>query len=194
MPAGIATVMCPATFARPTVEFMPGAFAYHLHSYSATTIRSTTKNWVGPLLAKGATATMGCVEEPYLYGTPDMAVFFARWVGGFTYGEAAYAGQTSLSWMVTVVGDPLYRPFGRSLPEERQDLERRHSPLLPWLYLNLVNLPPPPRRISRAGHRRAWTNCPLTKQSAGVLHGKTGRTVLPAKPAGRLGRGAATGP
>jgi hypothetical protein len=42
-------------FSRPTVEFMPGAFAYHLHSYSAHPFRSTSQGWVGPLLAKGAT-------------------------------------------------------------------------------------------------------------------------------------------
>ena len=51
-------------FALPKVEFMPGAFAYHLHSYSAATLRSTTQHWCGPLLAKGATCTMGCVDEP----------------------------------------------------------------------------------------------------------------------------------
>ncbi len=62
-------------FAQPTVEFMPGAFAYHLHSYSAGTLRSTSQYWVGPLLAKGATITMGCVAEPYLSGTPDVADF-----------------------------------------------------------------------------------------------------------------------
>ena len=57
-------------FAQPTVEFMPGAFAYHLHSFSAATLRSASQNWVGPLLAKGATITMGCVAEPYLSGHP----------------------------------------------------------------------------------------------------------------------------
>ena len=39
-------------FAQKTVEFMPGAFAYHLQSFSAATVRTTTENWVGPLLAK----------------------------------------------------------------------------------------------------------------------------------------------
>ena len=101
-------------FTRPIVEFMPGAIAYHLHSFSAGTIRSTTRNWVGPLLAKGATATMGCVNEPYLTGTPDVATFFARILFfGFSFGEAAYAAQGQLSWQTTVIGDPLYRPFGK---------------------------------------------------------------------------------
>ena len=46
-------------FTAPKMEFMPGAFAYHLFSFSADTLRSTTRNWCGPLLAKGATCTMG---------------------------------------------------------------------------------------------------------------------------------------
>ncbi len=35
-------------FAAPKVEFMPGAFAYHLHSFSADTLRSTTQQLVRP--------------------------------------------------------------------------------------------------------------------------------------------------
>src|SRR5665213_376333 len=62
-------------FTLPKVEFMPGAFAYHLHSFSAATLRSATNNWCGPLLATGATCTMGCVYEPYLQFTPNVAFF-----------------------------------------------------------------------------------------------------------------------
>jgi len=128
-------------FARPTVEFMPGAFAYHLHSWSAVSLRSTNRNWVGPLLAKGVTATMGCVFEPYLVGTPDVGVVISRLVyPGFSFGEAACAGQGFLSWETTVVGDPLYRPFKRNLDEIQMDLERRDSPLREWGYLRLVDL------------------------------------------------------
>jgi uncharacterized protein (TIGR03790 family) len=128
-------------FAEPTVEFMPGAFAYHLHSMSALTLRSRTQGWAGPLLAKGATATMGCVYEPYLGGTPDIAVFVARWVfNGFTFGEAAYASQPVLSWQTTTVGDPLYRPFGKSPELLESTLRQRQSPLLPWAYLRVLNI------------------------------------------------------
>ena len=35
----------------------PGAIAYHLHSYSATTVRSASKAWVGPFVAQGYCAT-----------------------------------------------------------------------------------------------------------------------------------------
>ena len=63
-------------FTLPNVEFMPGAIAYHLHSFSAETLRSATTHWCGPLLAKGATCTMGCVYEPYLQFTPNIAFFY----------------------------------------------------------------------------------------------------------------------
>ncbi len=128
-------------FAREKVEFLPGAVAYHLHSFSAHTLRSPDKNWCGPLLSKGATATMGCVEEPFLAGTPDLGVFFHRLTAaGWTFGEAAYAAQGSLSWQTTIVGDPLYRPFGRHPAELHADLLKRRSPLVAWSHLRVVNL------------------------------------------------------
>ena len=127
--------------AQATMEFMPGAFAYHLHSISANTLRSSSQFWVGPLLAKGATITLGCVEEPYLAGTPNVAALlerigFRRW----TFGEAAYAAQASLSWQTTVVGDPLYRPFGQPPDALHFKLEKENSPLVQWSHLRVVGL------------------------------------------------------
>jgi uncharacterized protein (TIGR03790 family) len=128
-------------FTRPKVEFMPGAFAYHLHSFSAQTLRSSTRNWCGPLLAAGVTATMGCIDEPYLDGTPDMGTFFDRWLrAGFSFGEAAYACQIALSWQTTVIGDPLYRPFGKDPLILHEALVARHSPMVEWSHLRYVNL------------------------------------------------------
>ena len=128
-------------FTRPVVEFMPGAFAYHLHSFSAKSIRTAEHHWVGPLLAKGATITMGSVDEPYLMGTPDVATFLAQLIfSQFSFGEAAYGSQNSLSWQNIAVGDPLYRPFGRKPQEQHADLERRQSKLIEWSHLRVVNL------------------------------------------------------
>lgn len=128
-------------FTRPAVEFMPGAIAYHLHSYSAHPLRSATQAWAGPLLAKGATVTMGCVEEPYLAGTPDMTVFIARMLYyGMSFGEAAYASQSVLSWQTTVVGDPLYRPCGKNPDLLKDELSQRNSKLLDWYFLRLLNV------------------------------------------------------
>jgi uncharacterized protein (TIGR03790 family) len=127
-------------FALPTVEFMPGAFAYHLHSFSAATLRSATEHWCGPLLAKGATCTMGCVDEPSIQFTPNVQAFLARWmVDGFTYGQAAWAAQPALSWQTTVIGDPLYRPFAKSPEQLVEHLKRTHSPNLQWYYWRVSN-------------------------------------------------------
>jgi uncharacterized protein (TIGR03790 family) len=153
-------------FSQPQVEFMPGAFAYHLHSFSAQTIRSTTEHWVGPLLSRGATATMGCVNEPYLVTTPDMMVFFTRFILlKFSFAEAAWAAQNSLSWQNIAIGDPLYRPFGRPPAELHKDLESRHNSLAEWSHLMVVNLnlnldPNPAEAI------RYLEGLPITRQSA----------------------------
>jgi tetratricopeptide (TPR) repeat protein len=125
----------------PKVEFMPGAIAYHLHSYSAASLRETNRFWVGPLLARGATVTMGCVSEPYLTFTPDVATFTAALMfRAFSFGEAAYAGLNSVSWQTTVVGDPLYRPFGKSPEALQKGLEAEHSKMIEWSFLRLANL------------------------------------------------------
>jgi uncharacterized protein (TIGR03790 family) len=138
--AGWYTPDADGPFAQPTVEFMPGAFAYHLHSFSAFTLRSTVKNWCGPLLAKGATCTMGCVYEPSIQFTPNVAVFLGRWIlNQFTFGEAAWAAQPALSWQTTVIGDPLYRPFGKEPKELTAELTRAHNPLVEWSYLRAIN-------------------------------------------------------
>ena len=128
-------------FSREKVEFMPGAFAYHLHSFSAATLRSNDKHWAGPLLAKGATAVMGCVDEPYLSMTPDISAFLGRFIyQGFSFGEAAYACQPALSWQTTVVGDPLYRPFAQKPQKLHEDLVKSNNPLVEWSHLRVVNL------------------------------------------------------
>ena len=153
-------------FAQPTVEFMPGAFAYHLHSYSAATLRSTFLNWCGPLLAKGATCTMGCVDEPSIQFTPNVQLFLARWaLNRFTYGEAAWAAQPALSWQTTVVGDPLYCPFGKEPEALQAELLQDHNPLLEWSYLRLVNLSRV-RGVPLSQLEDYLENLPLTKTSA----------------------------
>ena len=139
--AGWYDVNASGPFTRPTVEFMPGAFAYHLVSYSANTLRSTSQNWAGPLLAKGATITMGCVDEPFITGTPNVAAFLERLVSRrWTFGEAAYACQGSLSWQTTVVGDPLYAPFAQPPDVLHFKLERENNPLVEWSHARVVGL------------------------------------------------------
>ncbi|HEX7861340.1 MAG TPA: TIGR03790 family protein [Verrucomicrobiae bacterium] len=127
-------------FTNGMAAFRPGAFAYHLHSFSARHLRTATTWWAGPLLAAGATATMGFTEEPYLQSTPLMNSFFYRFVHlDFTYGEAAFASQPWLSWQVTVIGDPLYRPFAKHQKERFEQLARSKHANLEWSVLMWVN-------------------------------------------------------
>lgn len=160
-------------FAQPVVEFMPGAFAYHLHSYSAATLRSTTQNWCGPFLAKGATCTMGCVDEPSLQFTPNVEAFLARWmVNGFTFGEAAWAAQPALSWQTTVIGDPLYRPFGKSQQQIFEALKKSRSADLQWYYWRSCNAAEA-RGAALFQLENDLENLPITDKSA-VLTEKLG--------------------
>lgn len=128
-------------FALSSVEFGPGAIAYHLHSFSAGNPRSPTANWVGPFLAKGVSFTMGCTAEPYLSFTPQVDVFLESLLKlGFTAGEAALNSLPVLSWQTLVVGDPLYRPGARNPIEWAAELRARNSPQLDWAELRAVNL------------------------------------------------------
>lgn len=98
-------------FLQPDFHFQPGAIAVHIYSYSADSLRTPNKFWCAPLLVRGAAATLGNVYEPYLVLTPHLNIFQQRLGEGFTFAESAYMSLKAISWMTTVVGDPLYRPY-----------------------------------------------------------------------------------
>jgi uncharacterized protein (TIGR03790 family) len=98
-------------FADPLLRFRPGAVAVHIHSFSAATLRSTTQGWCGPLLLRGAAATVGNVYEPYLALTADPHILQDRLMAGFTFAESAWAATKAVSWMTVAIGDPIYRPY-----------------------------------------------------------------------------------
>lgn len=128
-------------FLRPDVEFMPGAIAYHLHSFSALQLRSMDTSWVGPLIGRGATVAMGTIDEPFLAGTPNPALLLAFLAQlHTTLGEAAAGSLPVLSWQSVVVGDPLYRPFGKGILDLENELNARHDLRLEWALLRKVNL------------------------------------------------------
>lgn len=128
-------------FLRNEVEFLPGSIAYHLHSFSAGEPRNPSKHWVGPLLAKGATVTFGCVDEPYLEFTPNPHAFLEMLVIlGYSVGEAALACQPSLSWTSAFFGDPLFHPFDSDLRAVEQRQLQSGSPAQAWTILRQVNI------------------------------------------------------
>ena len=83
---------------------------------------------------------MGAVYEPYLRFTPDISLFVSALLSGLSFAEAAYQSQLSLSWMVTMVGDPLYRPFSRNFYENLDAAQTAESPDLPWFRLRKARL------------------------------------------------------
>ena len=98
-------------FLNKNFSFRRGAIAIHLHSFSASNLRNANRNWTGPLLEKGAAATVGNVYEPYLQFTHHFDILQDRLIQGYSLVEAAYMACPSLSWQTIVLGDPLYRPF-----------------------------------------------------------------------------------
>jgi TIGR03790 family protein len=111
----------------PGFRFPPGAVAMHIHSFSAATLRSNDRNWAGPLLARGAAATVGNVFEPYLELTHRPDYLLRALVRGENFGDAAYYALPVVSWQCIAVGDPLYRPFAVSF--EKQWKGRAKLPL-----------------------------------------------------------------
>ena len=98
-------------FTQPDFQFVAGAVAVHIHSFSASTLHDENAGWAGPLLTKGAAATIGNVYEPYLQLTAHLDVLNDRLLHGFTFAESAYMASPVLSWMSVMLGDPLYRPY-----------------------------------------------------------------------------------
>ncbi len=105
-------------------RFARGAVGAHMHSYSAGRLRTKNKNWTGPLIHHGITATCGTVYEPLASGFPYGTVFLDRFFQGYNFGEAMQMANMFTSWMAVFVGDPLYAPYakGRS---ERQARNRK---------------------------------------------------------------------
>jgi uncharacterized protein (TIGR03790 family) len=96
-------------------DFVQGAVAVHLASAEATTLREeNAKNWCKRLLEEGGCATIGPVYEPYLVSFPRPDAFFAELLRGERpLVEVYYRTKPFNSWMMVLVGDPLYRPFAK---------------------------------------------------------------------------------
>ena len=71
-----------------------------------------------------------------LTGTPNVAMFCSDlhlWRLQFWRGRVCLAGLCWLSWQTTVIGDPLYRPFGTSADKlHAGSRTQKHSKLVEW--------------------------------------------------------------
>ncbi len=148
-------------FAQEDFSFPAGAVALHIHSFSADTVRTKTHGWVGPLVARGVTATFGNVNEPYLEFTHQPQLVLKALARGDTLGDAAAYAVPVYSWQAIAVGDPLYRPFKISF--EEQWAHRAKLPPEQRAYVVLRRM----RELDRAGRRNdaIWTG--LESQKTG---------------------------
>jgi uncharacterized protein (TIGR03790 family) len=99
-------------------DWKPGAVAYHLASGEAHTLRDpASQAWCKKMLEDGVCATIGPVYEPYLAAFPRPNEFFGLLVHGeLTLVECFARSSPFNSWMITLIGDPLYRPFKYRAP------------------------------------------------------------------------------
>jgi uncharacterized protein (TIGR03790 family) len=127
-------------FSLPGFRFPPGAIAVHIHSFSAHTLRSATEGWCGPLVARGVTATVGNVFEPYLEYLHRPDLLMEALSRGDDLVDAAYYALPVLSWQSIVIGDPLYRPFAVSLEGQTSGLSELPEQLASYAVMRRMNL------------------------------------------------------
>ncbi len=126
-------------FVEQGFRFPPGAVALHIYSFSASSMRSAS-GWTPGFVARGVTATVGNVYEPYLNFTHQPQLLIEALARGETLGDAAVYAMAVLSWQAILIGDPLYRPF--KVPFDKQ-WERRESvspALAPYLTIRRMRL------------------------------------------------------
>jgi len=94
-------------------EFQQGAVGYHIASSEAVTLRDLDSQvWCKRMLEEGICATLGPVHEPYLAAFPRPDEFFVALKSGrYCLAECYYRTKPFNSWVMTLVGDPMYNPF-----------------------------------------------------------------------------------
>ena len=120
----------------PGMKFNPGAVGYHIASFELVSLRGENETgWVRGLLYAGVAGTLGPVAEPYLQSFPPPDEFFPLLLTGqLTLAEVYWATTPMTSWMLTCIGDPLYRPFATNPAMELKDLPPSLRSRIPTLF------------------------------------------------------------
>jgi uncharacterized protein (TIGR03790 family) len=94
-------------------SFNPGAIGYHMASAEAVSVHDPAeRGWCKNALARGITATLGSVGEPYLDAFPEPSRFTALLLTGkYSLVEVYYLTSRYISWRMVLFGDPLYNPM-----------------------------------------------------------------------------------
>jgi hypothetical protein len=102
--------------------WVPGAVGYHLSKDAANTLRTAgASNWCNAMLENGVAGTLGPAYTSELQAFPMPDLFFSMLLTGeHTLVETYYRTNPFNSWMMVLVGDPLYNPF-KANPLLRKD-------------------------------------------------------------------------
>ena len=97
----------------PAFTWNKGAVGWHVASWEARKLRDPkSETWCNRMIQEGVAATIGAVSEPTLSAFPLPQEFFARLLTGrFTLAQCYWMTSPTVSWQMTLIGDPLYNPF-----------------------------------------------------------------------------------
>jgi len=111
----------------PACQFNPGAVGFHIASLELVSLKSPDEHgWCRGMLNDGIAATMGAVAEPYLMSFPRADDFFPLLMTGkLTLAEVYWRTISLASWQLSLIGDPLYRPFKNNPALKVEDLPER---------------------------------------------------------------------
>jgi uncharacterized protein (TIGR03790 family) len=110
----------------PAFDFVPGSVGFHIASFTMTTLHGLPGNWCVGLMRDGIDATLGPCDEPYLSSFPLADDFFPLLLTGKLQLAEVYWKTTPMtSWMISMIGDPLYTPFKNDPALAVQDLPAR---------------------------------------------------------------------
>jgi len=99
----------------PAFTWSAGAVGWHIASFEAEDLRNPdSQTWCVKMVQNGVAATIGPVAEPLLGSFPLPQDFFGLLLAGkCTLAECYWDTVPVVSWRLTLIGDPLYRPFAR---------------------------------------------------------------------------------
>ncbi len=117
---------------RPGFTLARGAVGYHVASYELASLHNPgEKGWVAGLLKDGICGTVGPVSEPYLSAFPPPDEFFPLLLTGkLTLAEVFWKTEPSTSWMMSMIGDPLYVPYLHAPGLKAEDLPEKLRPAI----------------------------------------------------------------
>ena len=122
----------------PACQFHPGGIGFHLASFTLTSLHHPLpQGWVRGLMLDGADVTLGPVTEPYLQSFPLADELFPLILTGkLSLAECYWRTTPMTSWMITMIGDPLYIPYKKNPALNISDL----PPQLQIIFANPENL------------------------------------------------------